>query len=55
MARYRRRRRKRRRRRSNGMKKRDKDMLKGGAIATALLVFQPQWYAKLIAMVRGQQ
>lgn len=55
MARYRRRRRKRRRRRNNGMKKRDKDMLKGGALATALLIFQPQWYARLVSMIRGGQ
>tara|TARA_B100001250_G_C19382439_1_gene606823 strand:- start:74 stop:265 length:192 start_codon:yes stop_codon:yes gene_type:complete len=45
--RYKRKRRKRRYKRNSGMKKATKDMLKGGGVATAILVFIPEVYASI--------
>ncbi len=40
-------------RRKNGMKKATKDMLKGGAVASAILVFSEKTYAWLYKTLRG--
>ena len=45
--------RKRRYRRKKGMKKQTKDMLKGGAVASAILVFSEKTYAWLYKTLRG--
>lgn len=55
-ARYKRRPKRRRRRRQSGMKKATKDMLKGGGVATAILVFIPNIYTQIgefFGRVRG--
>jgi hypothetical protein len=49
--RFRKKPRRRYRRRASGMKKATKDMLKGGGVATAILVFIPNIYAQIKGFV----